>query len=374
MPLPSGIDALLGEDFLNAHRAKIQYNKDSPPSVSFNTHDTKSSFHNISTTLLTDPIVVSLDDFESDIHVSSHLPPVVGPANQPEATHYLSDNTTIDEYSAESFMLYLKQHPDEPVFTLLVPHGPSTVSGSPHTFQNHIDSINSEFSDVFAPPSGIPMRDGGIVFEIPLQPGATLPKPRHYDIPHHQQLALDEWLTKAKSRGWIEQCESPVNIPIFLVPKTGGWRTVLDFRRINNITQNVHQADIPRAQRLLEKLQPANLLSKMDLHDGFYQLALEPSARYLTAFTVRGAQYHFLVSPQGLMNVPLYFQREVTRILRKHNLYDNLRIQHVLCFIPQGLRHLYDKLAPDTIVGTSNVYIDDILLGTNLLTSSGEHD
>ena len=375
MPLPSGMDAIIGNDFLNRNCATIKYDNSDRAKISFDPTDTVISavFH---TNSVPEYFVQALGaNPETNVSTSSPSAAVSKPTPQPlpHSIHFLSPDTNIEVYDLAAFQTLVKQSPGSPVITLLVPHAPIAKSVVTSSHQQRIDTIHSEFEDVFTPPSGIPKREGGIIFDIPLKNKSTLPSPRHYDIPHHQQVILDEWLEKAKTRGWIAPCESPVNIPIFLVKKPGGWRTVLDFRSINAITESVHQSDIPRATRLLENLQKARILSKMDLHDGFYQLPLAEKSRHLTAFTVRGRQYWYLVSPQGLMNVPLYFQREVTRILKKHHVHENVRIQHLLPFISPTFRPKFSKLCPDTIVGTSNVYIDDILMGTETLKEV-DHD
>jgi hypothetical protein len=337
MPLPNKIDILLGTDFLHRHQAFID----------FRSKSAKLSFH---------PSHLSVD---TEVDTS----PLAG---TPKAeVHYLSDGCSLEVISMREMDKYCLQNLDAPlIFVSVVDAPPSTLSeDQPHA--PLVNSIIDEFKDVFADPSGIPARQDGIEMKIPLKPGSQLPRPRNFAIPKRQQRLLHEWLQKALTRGWIERASSPVNTGIFLVPKPGRpgeYRTVLDFRPQNAITEPEFQSAIHNTLRLLEQMQKATLITGCDLNDGFYQLPLRASDRYLTAFTVGNVQYQYLVAPQGLYGVPMAFQQEVDRILTKHHLHGDVTLATVLPFLSsQDQNEILGQMDADTIIGAVLAYIDDVV-------------
>ena len=109
-------------------------------------------------------------------------------------------------------------------------------------------------------------------------------------------------------KGWIHPAHSAFNNPIFLVPKPNGkWRIVLDFRGLNAITIK-DKYRIPRVDHLLNQVMPWNVISTMDLVDGFYQIPLAPADRDKTAFTTPWGSFRWTVMPMGLCNAPSIFQ------------------------------------------------------------------
>ena len=239
---------------------------------------------------------------------------------------------------------------------------------SNHEYERQLNPLIKRFSDIFQPPSGVPDREGGITMSIPLKEGVELPRPRRFSIPHRQLPILHEWLQKAIQRGWVETANSPVNVTVFLVPKPGRpgqYRTVLDFRPVNQITRPEYQSAIVGAQRLIESMAKAKYLSTCDLDDGFYQLPLRKEDRYLTAFTVGNVQYQYKVAPQGLMGVPLAFQREVNRILSRNDL-TQIRLETVWKYLSKAAQVKYERVDKASVVGGITAYIDDILTYTTL--------
>jgi hypothetical protein len=62
---------------------------------------------------------------------------------------------------------------------------------------------------------------------------------KQYKIAHSQQSKLDEAINEMLKDDIIEETNSPWNSPIILVKKqTGDWRPVVDFRKLNSITES----------------------------------------------------------------------------------------------------------------------------------------
>lgn len=332
LPLPNKIDLLLGTDFLSEHRATIEFG------------DGRAN--------------ITIEEF-------SKRTPMEGTPTKGRLC-YVDHGLTIEHVPMEEILKDLTDS-NSPVLVVqrVTDRAPSIRSDHPHKMM--LESMHSKHDKVFHPPKGVPIREGATAMRIPIKKGSRLPTPRQYHIPYHQQRKLAEWLAKAIERGWVEGSHSPVNTPAFLVPKPGRpgeFRTVLDFRAINSITEPEYQSAAQHANHLLEKLQSAKLLSVTDLDDGFFQLPVHPDDRYLTAFTIDGQQYQFTVAPQGLCGVPLAFQSEVNRILRKNDLFDSVQLKTVLRKIPPHLASRYSSYDPETVIGGVLAYVDDILAFT----------
>lgn len=324
MPLPPKIDALLGTNFLSLHHASIQFSKDAA-------------------TLILNP--------------TQGIPPKQSSCVR--SVFFIEPGFTIEEISLSKLNSILLRGGE--VISLMLPSSADDSQVNPH--QHYADQLHVDFSSIFEPPAGIPNREGQNTFDIQLKDNQFLPKPHNFPVPKRQQVILDEWLQKALSKGWIESARSPVNSPIFLVPKPSGtgFRVVLDYRAINNVTQSAHQADIPLVNDLMSDLAPATMISVLDLTDGFYQLGITHSSRYLTAFTVNGRQYQWCVAPMGMMNVPLYFQQEVNRILRKYNIFRHCKFREIKNFLPETTERQYNE-EDDAVIGGVFSYIDDVLV------------
>lgn len=323
MPLPPKIDALIGTDFLSQHHASIQFSKDTA-------------------TLSLNP--------------SQGVPSKQ--SNCKRGVFFVEPNLTIEEISISELNMIMSR--GEQVLSVMLSPSADVSKVNPH--QHHIDQLYSEFASIFEPPVGIPNREGENTFDVQLKDHQPLPKPHNFPIPKRQQVILDEWLQKALAKGWVESARSPVNSPIFMVPKPSGtgFRVVLDYRAINNVTKPFHQADIPLVNDLMSDLSNGTMFSVLDLTDGFYQLGITHASRYLSAFTVNGRQYQWCVAPMGMMNVPLYFQQEVNRILRKHDLYRRGTFGDIKEFLPNNIQEF--EFTDDTFIGGVLSYIDDVLV------------
>lgn len=64
------------------------------------------------------------------------------------------------------------------------------------------------------------------------------------------------------------------------------------------------------------RLPKSNIISKLDLKDAYWQIALDENSKCLTAFTVPGRPlYQFVVMPFGLCNAPQTMCRLMDEII-----------------------------------------------------------
>ena len=73
---------------------------------------------------------------------------------------------------------------------------------------------------------------------------------------------------------------------------------------------------LPRRQSMFTFLKNAQIFSKFDLKSGFWQLGIEPSEHYKTAFCILNAHFQWTVLPFGLKTAPSIFQKSMVHIFQ----------------------------------------------------------
>lgn len=140
-------------------------------------------------------------------------------------------------------------------------------------------------------------------------------KQRYYPVsPAVERLMFGE-IDRMLSLGVIEPSTSAWSSPMRLVVKPGKVRLCLDARRLNAVT--IKDAyPLPNIEGIFARLPKANIISKLDLKDAFWQISLDEKSRPLTAFTVPGRPlYQFVVMPFGLCNAPQTMCRLMDEII-----------------------------------------------------------
>lgn len=70
-----------------------------------------------------------------------------------------------------------------------------------------------------------------------------------------------------------------------LVIKPGKVRLCIDARRLNSVTKK-YAYPLPNIEGIFARLPKANLITKLDLKDAFWQISLDEKSKHLTAFIV----------------------------------------------------------------------------------------
>lgn len=127
--------------------------------------------------------------------------------------------------------------------------------------------------------------------------------------PKMQQIIsrqVDDLLLK----GLIEPSASEYCSPIVLVKKKDAtWRMCVDFRKINENSER-DSYPIPHIQNTLNRLKKAQVVSALDLKNGYWQVPISAESRQYTAFIVPGrGLFQWRVMPFGLHSAPATFQR-----------------------------------------------------------------
>lgn len=161
-------------------------------------------------------------------------------------------------------------------------------------------------------------------------------KQRFYPVsPAVEKLMYTE-IDRMLALGVIEPSQSPWSSPMRLVIKPNKIRLCLDARKLNSVTKK-DAYPLPSIEGIFSRLPKANIISKLDLKDAYWQIGLSDAAKPLTAFTIPGRPlYQFVVMPFGLCNAPSTMCRLVDQI------------------IPPDLRHTVFGYLDDLIIVSEN--------------------
>ena len=131
----------------------------------------------------------------------------------------------------------------------------------------------------------------------------------------------------------------------------------VDYRALNKQTVK-DRYPLPRIDLLLDRLGQAKVFSKLDLAQGYHQIAMAEDSVEKTAFCTNLGQWEYLVMPFGLCNAPSTFQRLMNTIFEKElnsfilvYLDDILIYSHSVGEHWEDLRRALDKLRRAKLFG-----------------------
>ena len=219
----------------------------------------------------------------------------------------------------------------------------------------HIDTLQHDFADVFATPSGLPP-DRGVEHVIPLLPDSQPPFQRMYRLAPSELQEVQRQITELLSKQLIEPSTRPYGAPVPVVEKkTGELRMVVDYRALNKVTVK-NRYPLPRIDDLFDKLFGAKYFSCLDAASGFHQILLKEADKPKTAFRTPFGHYQFKALPFGLTNAPATFQTVM------NNLFNPPK------FCADGSLNPKHKLSE-----FSCVFIDDILVFSKTAAEHKQH-
>ena len=181
-----------------------------------------------------------------------------------------------------------------------------------------LEKIIQEYRDVFPEqlPKGIPPARV-VEHSIPIEPGSKPSYRPPYRLGPAEQDELEEQIKDLLAQGFIQPSCSPYGAPVLFVPKKDGrWRMCVDYRALNKQTIK-DRYPLPRIDQLLDRLGQARVFSKLDLAQGYHQIAMAQDSIEKTAFCTNLGQWEYLVMPFGLCNAPSTFQRLMNEVFKK---------------------------------------------------------
>ena len=171
-------------------------------------------------------------------------------------------------------------------------------------------SIIDEYKDVFPEElsKGVPpLREVQHVIDV--EPSSKPSYRPPYRLGPAEQDELEEQIRDLLDQGFIRPSCRPYGAPVLFVPKKDGrWRICVDYRTLNKQTVK-DRYPLPWIDLLLDRLGQARVFSKLDLAQGYHQIAMAEESVEKTAFCTNLGQWEYLVMPFGLCNAPSNFPK-----------------------------------------------------------------
>ena len=101
-----------------------------------------------------------------------------------------------------------------------------------------------------------------------------LPKTPIIPLRPDNQAFVKNYLDTMLRKRYIRISKSNMGAPLFLVPKKDGKRPVVNYRKLNNVTEK-DSIPLPRIDNTIDKLIGSQLFTKIDLKDAFNQMRIK---------------------------------------------------------------------------------------------------
>lgn len=139
---------------------------------------------------------------------------------------------------------------------------------------------------------------------------------RSYRTSPANKEEIEKQVTEMLENDIISPSVSPWSFPVVLVKKSdGNMRFCIDYRSLNKIIRK-DSHPLPRITEALDALGGAHYFSTLDLRSGYWQLQVHADSKEKTAFITHNGLYEFNKLPFGICNSPGTFQRVMTHVLR----------------------------------------------------------
>lgn len=333
--LPCKAHGILGQDFLSKYGSIIDFNNN-VLSLRYNGKEImlklismheyllklparSESIHYISTTL-TDDCVVYTKEIQDGIFVASSL---ASPKKGKIPIRIL--NTTDKDVTLSNISIDIECSKNYDICTF------NTNAKSSSRVKNlfsklnlkhlnkeekcSIESLCAKYCDIFYLEGDTLSTTNIYQHTIKLKEGIQPIYSKPYRLPHSLKNEIDNQIGKMLKEGIIEPCQSEWSSPILLVPKKPDengnkkWRLVIDYRKLNENIQD-DKFPLPNITEILESLSGCMYFSHLDLHQGYYNVSLDPDCRKYTAFN--SGQFQMTRMPMGLKTSPSSFSRMMT--------------------------------------------------------------
>ena len=170
-------------------------------------------------------------------------------------------------------------------------------------------ALKAEYADVLAgPPRGLPP-DRGI--ELVLETGdRSMPRTRPVKRLSEGELAeLRHQLLDLLDRGWIQPSTAGHAASVVFARKPdGSWRICYDYRGLNAITEPLVEP-LPHIDALLDETRGAQWFTKFDLAQGYHQVRIREADWWKTSFRSQLGQFEWKVMPFGLQGASSVLMR-----------------------------------------------------------------
>jgi transposase InsO family protein len=209
--------------------------------------------------------------------------------------------------------------------TVANPNIPTAIYGD-ETLRTALTSLCVEYSDIFSRQlTDTPARVEEYRVEADLKQWHSN---KNRQPPRQQTPAKEEeirkQITAMLAAKVIERTGSaPAYSQVHLVPKPNSkWRFCIDFRNLNSVCTS-HTWPIPNINTMIQRIgaKKPKYFATMDLTQGYFQVAVTPMSRALTAFICFMGTFVWTRLPMGLKGAASHFQQQIASVVLMGLLY-----------------------------------------------------
>ena len=162
---------------------------------------------------------------------------------------------------------------------------------------------------------------------------------KQYLLTYSMMKAEGDEVRSLLELGVIERSESPYCSPVIIVKKKDSTnRFCIDFRVLNTIT--VFEAEpMPSMEQIFAKLAGYKFISKLDLSNGYWQIALSDRSKQYTAFQTLLGLFQFTVLPFGFVTVQASCSHLMQKLLQNLSNVDNF-VDDIIIFTLTWQQHI----------------------------------
>ena len=127
----------------------------------------------------------------------------------------------------------------------------------------------------------------------------------------------------------------------------------VDFRRIYELQPKTQRLDkqtdtqgnltlilLPKIDEMYANLHGAKIFTTLDLHSGYYHIALDNKPKAKTVFVTPFGKYKFNAVPFGLAQAPAYFQQLISIVLQDCSNFAMAYLDDIIIFSQNEQEHL----------------------------------
>jgi len=208
--------------------------------------------------------------------------------------------------------------------------------------------------------------------EIELDDDHKPPNRPYYRMSQLELSELKRQVQKYLDAGMIEPSKSPYGAACLFAPKKNGkLRFCIDYRPLNNITKK-NAVQPPAVDDCLQQMTGCSIFSCIDLASGYHQVPIKESDKEKTAFNTKYGHYQWKVLPFGLCNAPATFVQALNRIFSGEAHREKLeksKVDNPDIKMSAEDESLCENLLDKFIC----IYIDDILVFSENAEQHAEH-
>ena len=215
-----------------------------------------------------------------------------------------------------------------------------TTSGTLDASQSaRLQAVIKDYDDVFQEPQG-PPPERAIKHRIELLPGCVPQTRPIYRMSEDELAALRTQLIDMERKGWVRPSTAPFAASVLMVRKKDQtYRMVVDYRALNKCSVK-SVFPLPLIHETMDRLHGARIFSRVDLQQGFFQIAMQPEDIYKTSFRCRFGQWEMTVMPMGAQGSPGTMQRLATETFKDVHDFVVVYMDDILIFSKTAEEHV----------------------------------